>query len=310
MFDRATGRVVAVIVLLIVIAASLRGYLPGAERAAQKAPPNSGASLVYVVAMVSVSLIILAVAIMVRLRDPRRMAPSAGSLPRRLSDGPGRPAWQVLLIGAAVLVAWLLMVWLLSRFIGLHHANQAPTAPASSPATPVDNTPRPKPKEPGGEPDMLNHLIATAVAVLVLAVAGAVVAARRQRASAAPRTAAEMAQPTLTVGTSESLVRAAEVGLVEIGDRTREPREAIIACYAAMERELALVPGAAPQAFDTPTEVLARDVEIRALHVDNAAELVNLFEEARFSPHVMNEEHRMSALHVLQLVLAELRSSV
>ncbi|MGB6513541.1 MAG: DUF4129 domain-containing protein, partial [Mycobacterium sp.] len=85
---------------------------------------------------------------------------------------------------------------------------------------------------------------------------------------------------------------------------------AIIACYAAMERELAYFPGAVPQDFDTPTEVLARAVEHHALHVDNAAELVNLFEEARFSPHVMSEAHRESALRVLQLVLAELRSPV
>jgi hypothetical protein len=55
---------------------------------------------------------------------------------------------------------------------------------------------------------------------------------------------------------------------------------------------------------------LARAVEHHALHVDNAAKLVNLFEEARFSPHVMNEAHRESALRVLQLVLAELRSPV
>ena len=91
-------------------------------------------------------------------------------------------------------------------------------------------------------------------------------------------------------------MRAAEVGLAEIGDRSREPRAAIIACYAAMERELAHVPGAVPQDFDTPTEVLARAVENHALHIDNATELVNLFEEARFSPHVMSEAHRESAL--------------
>lgn len=30
-------------------------------------------------------------------------------------------------------------------------------------------------------------------------------------------------------------------------DLSREPREAIIACYAAMERELAHVPGAVPR---------------------------------------------------------------
>ena len=75
-------------------------------------------------------------------------------------------------------------------------------------------------------------------------------------------------------------------------DLSREPREAIIACYAAMERELANVPGAVPQDFDTPTEVLARAVEHHALHADNAVQLVNLFDEARFSPHVMNEGHR------------------
>ena len=42
MMDKATGRVVAVIVLLIAIAASLRGYLPGVERADQQRPPQSG----------------------------------------------------------------------------------------------------------------------------------------------------------------------------------------------------------------------------------------------------------------------------
>src|ERR1700744_5326864 len=130
MFDKATGRVVAVIVLLIVIAASLRGYLPGVDRDARKTPPDSGTSMVYVIAMLSVSLVIFAVAIIIRLRDPRRAAPSAAGLPDRFSDGRGRPTWRVLLIGAAVLAAWLLAVWLLSQFVVLHVAGQGPTAPA------------------------------------------------------------------------------------------------------------------------------------------------------------------------------------
>ena len=54
--------------------------------------------------------------------------------------------------------------------------------------------------------------------------------------------------------------------------------------------------GRRPQDFDTPTEVLARAVERHALHADNAVRLVNLFEEARFSPHVMNEGHREVAV--------------
>ena len=102
------------------------------------------------------------------------------------------------------------------------------------------------------------------------------------------------------------LARAAERGLAEIGDLSREPREAIIACYAAMERELAHIPGSAPQDFDTPTEVLARAVARNSLSAQNATELVHLFAEARFSPHVMTEQHREVAVSALQLVLAEL----
>ena len=62
---------------------------------------------------------------------------------------------------------------------------------------------------------------------------------------------------------------------------------------------IANVPAAVPQEFDTPTEVLARAVKHHALHADNASQLVKLFAEARFSPHVMNEGHRASALGVL-----------
>jgi hypothetical protein len=311
MFDKATGRVVAVIVLLIVIAAALRGYLPGVERASRQKPQGSAASLIYVVALLSVSLVIVAVALITRLRDPRRAAASAGGLPERFSSGAGRPGWRVLLIGAAVLVLWLLMVWLLSRLLVPHSVGQLPPAPASSTPTPSNNPPPPpEPKDVGGDGDVLGYLIVSAAVLLVLIVVGTVAAVRRRRLAEPRVFAAEPPGPPPPAGPSESLVRAAEVGLAEIGDLSREPREAIIACYAAMERELAHVPGAVPQEFDTPTEVLARAVEHHALHADNAGQLVRLFTEARFSPHVMNEGHRERALRALQLFIAELRSVV
>ena len=308
--DKATSRVVAVIVLLVAVAAALRGYLPGVERADRPPPPGDGSSLVYVVALIGISLLIVVVAIISRLRDPRRAPSSAAGLPARLFDGRGRPAWRVLLIGAAVLVVWLLAVWLLSRFIVLQPSGQPQSAAPSSAATPAANAPRRPRPDSGADHDVLRYLIASAVALLATIVGGAIVTARRRRVGQ-PRIdpAQPLEVPTPTVAAA-SLVRAAESGLAEIEDLSREPREAIIACYAAMERELAHFPGAVPQAFDTPTEVLARAVEHHALHVDNAAELVNLFEEARFSPHVMSEAHRMSALRVLQFVLAELRSPV
>ena len=311
MFDKATGRVVAVIVLLIVIAASLRGYLPGVERAPRHRPPGSAASLVYLVALLSVSLVIVAVALITRQRDPRKLVASAGDLPDRFAGGAGRPAWRVLLIGAGVLVVWLLVVWLLSRLFVPHSVSQLPTPTKSSAPTPSNNIPPPpQSRDLGGDGDVLGYLIASTVALLVLSIVGTIVATRRRRVAEPRMVAAESLGSPAPAGTSRSLVRAAEVGLAEIGDLSREPREAIIACYAAMERELANVPGAVPQEFDTPTEVLARAVDHHALHADNASQLVKLFAEARFSPHVMNEGHRESALGVLQLVLAELRSVV
>jgi hypothetical protein len=142
--------------------------------------------------------------------------------------------------------------------------------------------------------------------LMVVVVVGTAIVSRRQRTGAVQYRADDDGASPASQTAGESLVRAAEVGLAEIGDRSREPREAIIACYAAMERELTRVPGAVPQDCDTPSEVLARAVDNRALRADSATELVELFEEARFSPHVMTEAHRDAAVGVLERVLAEL----
>jgi hypothetical protein len=310
MMDKATGRVVAVIVLLIAIAASLRGYLPGVEHAAQQRPPQSGSSLLYVAALLTVSLVIVAVALIARFRDPRRVASSAIPPSDRFSGGHGRPAWRVLMIGAAVLMAWLLLLWLMSRFVGPHGIDQPRSAPRSAVPATVNNPPRqPGSQDDGADRDVLRYLIASTVALLVMIVGAAIVARRRRIVEPSTAAPSPIGEP-VSAAAASSLVRAAESGLAEIEDPNHEPRQAIIACYAAMERELRHFPGAAPQDFDTPTEVLTRAVEHHALHVDNAVELVNLFEEARFSPHVMTEQHRSSALRVLQLVLADMRSSV
>jgi uncharacterized protein len=63
-----------------------------------------------------------------------------------------------------------------------------------------------------------------------------------------------------------------------------------------------------PLDSDTPSEVLARAVEHHAIHPGSANELVDLFAEARFSVHVMNEGHREAAVRALQVVLAEVRT--
>jgi Domain of unknown function (DUF4129) len=310
--DKPTGRVVALMVLMIFVAAALRGYLPAQEHAVHREPGSSQAALVFVIAALSASLALLTIAVIARLRDPRPAAPSGGDLSELLGTGTGRPNWRVLLIGLAVIVAWLLIVTLLIQLFVRHGASPsaptpAPTAPPSGRAT--GQPPEQHPQNNTG--DLFAILLAATIPMLLVIVTGSVIMWRRRWRATTPGAIADhhFESPT-PAPRSASLVRAAELGLAEIGDLNREPRAAIIACYAAMERELANIPGAAPQDFDTPTEVLVRAVEHQALHADNAAQLVNLFEEARFSPHVMNEGHREVAVNVLRLVLAELRSPV
>ncbi len=164
-----------------------------------------------------------------------------------------------------------------------------------------------RPTEPESDTNVVGYLVPPMLVLMVLVVVGTAVASRRRsRGGRQFLVVDDIDDASVAPEAADSLARAAEVGLAEIGDLSREPREAIIACYAAMERELTRVPGAVPQDFDTPSEVLARAVDNHALRADSATELVELFEEARFSPHVMTEAHRDAAMRVLEQVLAEL----
>ena len=308
--DKPTGRVVALIVLLITVAAALRGYFPAIDRGPLAAAGGSRAAMIFVIAALTGTLALMTVAVIARMRDPLGALPTAGDLPEMIGRGKGRPSWRVLLIGLAVVVAWLLIAMALAHLFAPHAVTpQAPPPESGAPPPARGTAPPPRQHPQSDTGDMVGILLASSVPMLLTIVAAAIINTRRRWRKATPHTIADdYAESPAPEQRSELLVRAAEVGLAEMSDLSREPREAIIACYAAMERELAHVPAAAPQDFDTPTEVLARAVEHHALHADNAVQLVNLFEEARFSPHVMNEGHREVAVRVLRLVLDELAS--
>jgi len=312
--DKSTARAIAVIALLFIAAWALRGYLPGSEPVADRQrPASSPAALVVDVALLSISVAVIGIAIVARLRNRQGRRPGAGSLPEGRGTV-GRPTWRFALIALALAIGWLLLVMLLMRLGVRAPGDQSPSGsptiadPGSAPTTtnPVSRQPG-SPDDPG--PNVVGYLVPPMLILMALIVVGTAIASRRQRRAATSWAAdGELPEAPTQAGAAESLARAAEVGLAEIGDLTREPREAIIACYAAMERELTHVPGAVPQDCDTPSEVLARAVEHHALHADSATKLVELFEEARFSPHVMNEGHRDIAVDTLRLVLADLRS--
>ena len=301
------SRVVAVIMLLVVAAAALHGYLPGAETPPRDRPTSGLGSLFAVVAMVVVSMAIIVIAILTQSRN-RPVSHGPGEPPRERAGDRQPLTWRMILIAVAVVIAWLLLVTLLSR-INAHLGIEQPPPDASTTPSGAPQPPADRPDEPEPSSNVFSVLAGSTVLFMMMVFVGAaIVGRRRQRRTLVPVSPGDEYRPATAASGADPLARAAEVGLAEAGDLSREPREALIACDAAMERELENSPDVVPRESDTPSEVLARAVEHHALGADSATELVELFEEARFSPHVMTEEHRETAVRILRLVLAELRS--
>lgn len=84
-----------------------------------------------------------------------------------------------------------------------------------------------------------------------------------------------------------------------------EPRAAIIACYAAMERGFAAA-GSAPAAADTPAEVLIRATGAGLVSAPPAEALAGLFRRARYSSELMTSTDSAAAGTALARLRAEL----
>lgn len=101
----------------------------------------------------------------------------------------------------------------------------------------------------------------------------------------------------------EGALSAGAAAIREVDD----PRAAIIACYAAMEQNLAGA-GAAPAAADTPDEVLTRATASGLIRSAAADELTALFRQARYGGRAMTEADRAAAVEALARLRAELGS--
>ncbi|MCW1959698.1 MAG: DUF4129 domain-containing protein [Mycobacterium sp.] len=289
---------------------ALQGRIPGPGAPAGSGPQESSgddpASLIGVVALLGVSFVVMAFAMF------NRRPPAPKSAPFEIPDfgrsGRGRVSRRALLILIGLVVAWLAVFVAVGQFTldpDLTEQAAPPTtaAPADDPAGPTRAVRRDKPHSD------TYRLLAGATGVLVMMMAVSTVVAAVRNRSTLPPVVLTAGPPPTSPPQVQPLAVAAERGLAEVANLALDPRAAIIACYAAMERALADAPGAVPQASDTPSEVLARAVGNRTISTRSAAALVDLFAEARFSRHTMTEEHREQAQQALRSVLDEVRAS-
>jgi hypothetical protein len=112
-------------------------------------------------------------------------------------------------------------------------------------------------------------------------------------------------QPAERPPGSRSSLGASVLAGAEALNAGRDARQAIIACYAAMERGLARA-GSAPGAADTPAQVLARAVAGGLVRSSAAETLTALFRRARYSPHPVTAADRAAAADALERLRADL----
>lgn len=155
-------------------------------------------------------------------------------------------------------------------------------------------------KPSSGSLHVTDILYALLVIVLIAAVIVSIIWARRLR----PATALDEDEPIAE--DPESLRDAVESGWAAL--RTfDDAKAAIIACYLAMERSLA-EHGTARTAADTPSELLERATRTGMLRGGAARRLTQLFYEARFSSHPMDQGQRAVAEQALSELAEALRA--
>lgn len=103
---------------------------------------------------------------------------------------------------------------------------------------------------------------------------------------------------------ARQLGRAVDAGLADLA-AGEDARTAVIACWSALERAAAQA-GTARRDPETPAELAGRLLVAHAVSADSLALLAELYREARYSPHRVDDEMRTRARAALTRIRAEL----
>jgi hypothetical protein len=195
-----------------------------------------------------------------------------------------RPVYVLPFIGGFALA----VVWLLARAPRLKY-RAAPAIASRVGPPPSGVVAGPPPSSPAA------LLVGVVVGVLIVA-AGAIVLLIRARSRRVPPVAPPH-EPSPLLGVIDAALEAL--------DSDADPRRAVIAAYATMERLLAGA-GSPRRPADAPTEHLERSLLLLGSGRASARRLTELFERARFSNQVIDEQVRRSAFEALAAVRRDL----
>jgi uncharacterized protein DUF4129 len=187
----------------------------------------------------------------------------------------------ILFVTVFSLLVWV-RHWVHIHFFGGHHGVKAPQHGHHAPGKP------PHGKVPAqSSPTFEWTVFWVAVGIGVLATAGLLVLRQRLKPT----------EDTTGPSPGEELAAAIE-GAIDDLDREPDPRRAVIAAYARMERELGRH-GLPRQPSETAIEYLRRVLLDLSANGAAVERLTALFEAAKFSPHPVTEAMRSEAIAAL-----------
>jgi hypothetical protein len=181
--------------------------------------------------------------------------------------------------------------------------HEAPNGRPSFPPTPREVAPAEQSEIPGW---LTTAAIGVCLAVTVVAIAvplwRLLCALGRRRSGRMP------AAPTGpdALRTDEEVVAALDAGLVDLSDTDADPRRAVIACWVRLEQAAAAA-GLPRQVGDTPTDLVTRLLGARtAVSADVLAAFADVYREARYATHTVEERTREQARAALRRLRGEL----
>jgi hypothetical protein len=200
--------------------------------------------------------------------------------------------------------------------LGRIHADSTPadTAPRLLPdkpdATSAGDQGPPGAAEESGLPGWIG-----VAALVVLGVAGLVIltllawALIRDQMRRRARRSGRRAPPTEAPRTAEELVAALDAGLEELSDADRDPRRAVIACWVRLEQAAAAA-GTIRLPGDSPTDLVGRLLAEQQVDARVLAALLEVYRQARYATHTVDDQMRAQARSALQRLRADLGAGV
>ncbi|BCY05709.1 DUF4129 domain-containing protein [Actinoplanes sp. L3-i22] len=160
-----------------------------------------------------------------------------------------------------------------------------------------------------GLPDWLGTLTTVLLAFLVVAMVIVLVFALLRDANRRRKNRTGRRGPRRAANTAEDLVAALDAGLEELSDTDRDPRRAVIACWVRLEQAAAEA-GTPRHPGDSPTDLISRLLAEQRVDAAVLAALMEVYREARYATHTVDDQMRQQARYALERLRADLGAGV